>query len=82
MKIFSYTIHLEPEPEGGFTVTVPALPGCVTWGRDLTHAIEMANECVQGHLEALEKAGLPIPEETPPQTSVDALIQIVHGAPV
>jgi predicted RNase H-like HicB family nuclease len=32
MKIYIYRIHLEPEPEGGFTATVPALPGCVTWG--------------------------------------------------
>jgi predicted RNase H-like HicB family nuclease len=80
MKVFSYTIHLEPEDEGGYTVTAPALPGCVTWGRDLSHALQMASECTQGHLEALEKAGLPIPEEPPPQTCVDALIQVVHGA--
>ena len=61
MKTFHYRIHLEPEPEGGFTVTVPALPGCVTWGRDYEHALEMAQECISGFLEALGKAGQPIP---------------------
>jgi hypothetical protein len=32
MKTLTYTIHLEPAEEGGYTVTVPALPGCVTEG--------------------------------------------------
>jgi predicted RNase H-like HicB family nuclease len=82
MKHFCYTIHLEPEAEGGYTVAVPALPGCITWGRDLDHAIEMAAECIQGHLEALEKAGLSIPEEPPPQAPVNAFIQVVHSATV
>ncbi|MBI1785335.1 type II toxin-antitoxin system HicB family antitoxin [Candidatus Sumerlaeota bacterium] len=80
MRHLSYTIHLIPEPEGGYTIEVPALPGCVTWGRDLSHAYEMAAECIQGHLEALEKAGLPIPEEPPPQVPVEALIQVMHGS--
>lgn len=33
METYSYRIHLEPELEGGYTVTVPALPGCITWGK-------------------------------------------------
>jgi hypothetical protein len=28
-----YRIHLTPEPKGGYTVTVLALQGCVTWGQ-------------------------------------------------
>ncbi len=67
----SYRIHLEPEPEGGFTVTVRALPGCVTWGRDRDHAIEMAQECIEGFLEAMAKAGESIPGQRP--ELVDAL---------
>jgi len=31
----SYKILHKPEPEGGYTVNVPALPGCVTYGVDL-----------------------------------------------
>lgn len=34
-KILTYRVLLNEEPEGGFTVTVPALPGCVTYGEDL-----------------------------------------------
>ena len=58
MKTYTYRIHLEREPEGGFTVTVPALPGCVTWGKDYEHAVQMARECVEGFLEALAEQSL------------------------
>jgi predicted RNase H-like HicB family nuclease len=62
MKKYTYQIHLEPEPEGGFTVTVPSLPGCVTWGEDYDHAIAMAREAVEGYLELLVEEGKAIPE--------------------
>lgn len=52
-KKHTYKIHLEPEPDGGFTVTVPALPGCVTYGEDYEQALEKAQECIEGFLETL-----------------------------
>ena len=59
-----YTIILDPdEEEGGYTVTVPALPGCVTQGETLEAAIAMARDAIRGYLEALAKDGQPIPEE-------------------
>jgi antitoxin HicB len=59
-----YTIILDPDEEdGGYTVTVPALPGCVTQGDTLEEAIAMANDAIRGFLEALAKDGQPIPEE-------------------
>ncbi len=59
-----YTIILDPdEEEGGYTVTVPALPGCVTQGETLEEAIAMARDVIRGYLEALTKDGQPIPEE-------------------
>ena len=70
-----FRIHLDPEPEGGFTVTVPALPGCVTWGKDYDHALAMAQEAIEGFLEVLAEEGKPIPEE-PLATSFDTLVQV------
>lgn len=59
-----YTIILDPDPEeGGYTVTVPALPGCITEGDTLEEAIAMAKEAISLHLEGLAAEGLPIPEE-------------------
>ena len=75
MNTHTYKIHIEPEPDGGFTVTVPALPGCVTWGENYEHALQMAEECIEGFLEALVKAEQPIPEE-PIATPVDTLIRV------
>jgi predicted RNase H-like HicB family nuclease len=47
MKPVSYRILLRKEPEGGYTVTVPALPGCVTFGEAVDEAIAMAREAVE-----------------------------------
>ena len=59
-----YTILLERDPEDGtYTVTVPALPGIVTQGRDLEDAIAMARDAIRCHIDGLLKDGLPIPEE-------------------
>ena len=60
-----YTIILHPEPEeGGYSVIVPALPGCVTQGETVEQCIERAKEAIAGYIESLEAAGEPVPEET------------------
>lgn len=72
-----YKIHLEPEPEGGYTVTVPALRGCVTWGRDQNHAFQMAQEAIHVFLEALVRAGDPIPAPDVPATApIDMTVEV------
>jgi predicted RNase H-like HicB family nuclease len=50
-KILRYNVIFRPEPEGGYTVMVPALPGCVTYGRNLKEARLMATDAVRGYLE-------------------------------
>lgn len=62
-----YTVVLEPDEEGrGYTVRVPALPGCVTEGRTREEALTNAREAIIGFIEALKKAGEPVPEEKEP----------------
>ncbi|MDY6895724.1 MAG: type II toxin-antitoxin system HicB family antitoxin, partial [Thermotogota bacterium] len=39
MKILSYRILLKKEAEGGYTVIIPLLPGCVTYGDTIEEAI-------------------------------------------
>lgn len=63
MKRLSYNILLRPEPEGGYTVTVPALPGCITYGQDISEAKKMAVDAIKGYLVSLEKHGEPIPSD-------------------
>ncbi len=60
----NYTIILDPDfEEGGYTVTVPALPGCITQGETIEQCIERAREAIEGYIESLILDGLPIPEE-------------------
>lgn len=58
-----YTVNLTPAEEGGYTVTVPALPGCITEGDTYEEAIHNAKEAIQAYIESLEKDSLPIPDE-------------------
>lgn len=57
MKILNYRILLRKEPEGGYTVTVPMLPGCVTFGDTIDEAIKMAKEAIELYLESLRAHG-------------------------
>jgi antitoxin HicB len=60
-----YTIILEPDAEeGGYTVIVPALPGCITQGESIQQCIEVAKEAISGYIESLIMTGEPVPEET------------------
>lgn len=62
---YTYTVLLQPEPEGGYTVTCPALPGLVTYGATLDEARAMAADAVQGYIECLREDGEPIPQSDP-----------------
>lgn len=66
MEQLRYTIIFQPEPEGGFTVTVPALPGCVTYGKDLKEAKKMAVDAIGAYFASLKKHREPIPSEAEP----------------
>ena len=62
MKL-SYRISLRKEPEGDYTVIVPSLPGCVTYGDTIDEAIKMAKEAIELYIESLKKHGAEIPTE-------------------
>lgn len=47
----------------GYQVTVPILPGVITYGRNEKEALEMARDAIVCHLEGLRKSGEPIPDE-------------------
>ncbi len=64
MSEYQYTIILDPDPEeGGYTVTVPALPGCVTQGETIEEAIAMAKDAIRLYIETLIADGEPVPQE-------------------
>jgi antitoxin HicB len=56
-----FEVVLQPEEEGGFSVSVPALPGCHTQGDTREEALDMARDAIEGYLEVLAAEGRPLP---------------------
>jgi antitoxin HicB len=67
MNSRTFTIVLEPEEEGGFTVRVPSLPEIVTYGKDEAEALAMAKDAIRLVLEDRTARGEDIPGGAPPR---------------
>ena len=57
-------VVLEPSEEGGFTVYVPSLPGCISEGRTEDEAMANIREAIELYLE-------PIDDDLPPESEVE-----------
>ena len=66
-SVRTYSIIVEPDADGGYFVTVPALPGCFTRGKTVEECRDRAVEAIETHIAGLEADGEPVPQE--------------HGAP-
>ncbi|MFO7817730.1 MAG: type II toxin-antitoxin system HicB family antitoxin [Thermodesulfobacteriota bacterium] len=55
-------IYLEPSNEGGYTVIVPSLPGCISEGETKEEAIKNIKEAIELYLEPMEDDILAIPD--------------------
>lgn len=64
VKNRTYRILLRKEADGNYTALVPSLPGCITWGASMDHAIEMAREAIAAYVAVLEEEGEPIPDDS------------------
>ena len=64
MKNLTYRIMLKKEPEGGYTVFVPSLPGCITYGKNLDESYKMAKEAILAYIESLNKHGEKITDDS------------------
>ncbi len=63
-----FTINLHPQPEGGFTVLVPALPEVVTEGDTREEALANAREAIELVLDMYRADGQAIPEDVATET--------------
>lgn len=62
-KKASFRIIFRPEPEGGYTVLVPSLPGCITYGADMREAKEMAQDAITAYLLSMKKNREPVRDD-------------------
>jgi predicted RNase H-like HicB family nuclease len=58
-----YTVILEQEPDGGYVVHAPALPGCVSQGDTRAEALANIREAMELYIEDCIEAGDPVPKE-------------------
>ena len=77
----SYHLVFEPEPEGGFTVTVPALSGCITYGATYEEALANVREAILLCIEDLSARNEDIPTEShaPIVSIIDLTRAELHG---
>ncbi len=54
-----YKAIFEPQEEGGYTVTVPSLPGCISEGDTYEQALANIKEAIVLYLESLQDDDLP-----------------------
>lgn len=75
-KIIQYPAVFESAEEGGFNVSFPSFPGCVTFGRTFEEAKKMAREVLELWLEELASTGTPIPAHRyrPIVADIDAIV--------
>lgn len=79
MKSLVYTVNIEPVEEGGYFVSVPALPGCFTQGETYDEAMRMAEDAIRLWVETLEKNGEPVPHEPLPSGPSSVLLRVAGG---
>ena len=61
-----YAVILTKDEEGNWLASVPAFPGCHTWGHTRGEALANAQEAVEGCIESLRASGEPLPREASP----------------
>jgi predicted RNase H-like HicB family nuclease len=71
---FKFQIILRPEPEGGYTVLVPSLPGCITYGETVEEAHKMAQEAIELYVESMKERGEEIVDDT---HTFDSRVQVM-----
>lgn len=64
---YSYSVILEPQEGGGFTVLVPALPEVVTEGDTEQEALANVEEAIRAILEYRQEQGIAIPSDAHPE---------------
>ena len=74
-KVLDFKVMLEPEPDGGYVVTCPTLPGCYSQGDTLDEALENIREAIDLCLEDMRANKEPLPD--PSRTLVGSVLVTV-----
>ncbi|WP_168120953.1 type II toxin-antitoxin system HicB family antitoxin [Paenibacillus sp. HB172176] len=85
MAKYIFPAIFDPNENGGYTITFPDLPGCITEGSDLEEAVLMAAEAMALHLYGMERDGDAIPLPSKPNevsmedTETGAFVSLIQS---
>lgn len=68
-----FRVILDPNELGGYTVTVPALPGCISEGDTKEEALANIQEAIELYIESLQADGEAVPTE---EGMEEALVEV------
>ncbi len=80
MTQFQYIVVLTSQPYGGFTVTVPSLPGCISEGETKKEALENIKDAIGGYLKASKERDLPLLSGTQLVEKVEVVSGVIGDA--
>jgi antitoxin HicB len=82
MSLYKLPVVLEPQPEGGYTITCPLIPGLVTEADTFEEVIPNVTDALAALIEGYEALGRPLPPGLQPITPdtplwLETLISVV-----
>jgi antitoxin HicB len=72
--VMKYRVYLEPDEDGVFVATCPALPGCISQGHTRAEATANIREAIEGYLKSLKKHGEPVPPSI-----IEEIVEVTGG---
>ena len=63
--MYTYSVIVLREKDGRYSVIVPALSGCATWGETLPEALHMAEEAILAYIDGMRELGKSAPPDVP-----------------
>jgi predicted RNase H-like HicB family nuclease len=73
-----YIVYLEPAEEGGYIVSCPDFPGCVTQGETVEEALAIVRDAIQGYIASMKKHGEPIPRGLDSDVEKVEVVEVVQ----
>ncbi len=64
MKTFILKVFLEQEEDGRWSASIPALPGCSSWGYSKQEALDNIKDAAEIYIEDMIDAGEEIPSSS------------------
>ena len=74
-----YTVLMDKNERGGYTVTVPSVPGCISQGETWEEALKNIEEAIAGYIETLKILKKPVPVEVKGQSRTRSLHETSPG---